>query len=72
MRKNNNVLIGAVVTLLQGCSVLQAPQMESPAVFLLDARPAVVARLPVRDLVLEINAPVARAGFDTPQIAYVR
>jgi len=67
------VLIGTILAMLMaGCTVLQSPQTENPSVFLLDARTAVVKRLPARDLVVAVNAPVARPGFDTPQIAYVR
>ena len=58
--------------LVAGCAALQPPRMESPALYLLDARPAATAKRPQRDLVLAVNPPTARPGFDTPQIAYVR
>ena len=58
--------------LMAGCTELQPPRVESPALYLLDAQLVAAARLPQRDLVLAVNPPSARPGFDTPQMAYVR
>ena len=62
-----------VLTMLTaGCAALQPPRVESPALYLLDARPAAAATRLQQDLVLAVNPPSARPGFDTAQIAYVR
>ena len=58
--------------LVAGCAALQPPRTESPALYLLDARPAASVTRPQRNLVLAVESPSARPGFDTPQIAYVR
>ncbi len=58
--------------LMAGCTALQPPRTEVPALYLLDARPAAAAKRPQQDLVLAVNPPSARPGFDTTQIAYVR
>ena len=62
----------ASALLLAGCSALQAPQVEDPHIYTLDARPALTARQTSRDLVLLVSMPRARPGFDTPQMAYLR
>ena len=73
MNSNKTAAISALLAMfIAGCSALQPPQMESPALYLLEARPAAPAKGPQRDLVLTVNPPSARPGFDTPQIAYVR
>lgn len=58
--------------LLTACTALQAPRSESPSLFLLDALPAIFAPRPQHGPVLAVDAPRARAGFATAQIAYVR
>lgn len=58
--------------LMASCAALQPPRVESPTLYLLEARPAAAAKRPQQDLVLAVNPPSARPGFDTPQIAYVR
>jgi len=60
------------VLLLAGCSALQAPQVENPHIYTLDARPALPARQTAGHLVLLVSMPRARPGFDTPQMAYLR
>lgn len=65
-------ILTALALLLAGCAALQPPRMESPARYLLDARPAASAQRPQRNLVLAVDPPSARPGFDTPQMAYVR
>ena len=62
----------AVVTLLAACTALQPPQAEQSSTYVLEAMPAAGAPRPKRDLVLEVSAPRARPGFDTPQIAYTQ
>lgn len=66
--------LGALVlaALVGGCTALQPAQVENPNLHVLDAR--VVADVgPVkRDLVLEVSAPRAWPGFDTPQMVYVQ
>ena len=58
--------------LLAGCTGLQAPQAESPRLYVLDARPALKTAQAKRDLVLAVGMPHARPGFDTPRMAYLR
>jgi cholesterol transport system auxiliary component len=58
--------------LASGCTALKPPRAESPALYLLDARPAAAARRAPQDLVLAVATPSARPGFDTAQIAYMR
>jgi len=73
MNSNQLIAISAMLaTLLAGCAAVQPPRMESPALYLLEARPAPAANGPQQNLVLAVNAPSARPGFDTPQMAYVR
>ena len=73
MNSNQLIAISAMLaTLLAGCAAVQPPRMESPALYLLEARPATAGKRPQRNLVLAVNPPSARPGFDTPQIAYVR
>ena len=58
--------------LLTGCTGLQPPQVESPRLYVLDARPAPKTAQAKRDLVLAVGMPHARPGFDTPRMAYLR
>lgn len=58
--------------LLAGCTALQAPHVESPHLYMLDARPAINPLRPNSNLVLAVSMPSAAPGFDTPQIAYQR
>ena len=60
------------VTLLAGCTGLQAPHVESTHLYVLDARPAINTAQLKRDLVLAVSMPRARPGFDTPRMAYLR
>jgi cholesterol transport system auxiliary component len=64
-------LLGGVL-LLSACSALQAPQTQTPTIYLLEAPPAAGPEQPKRDLVLAVSPPRAWPGFDTPQMAYVR
>ncbi|MCC6611719.1 MAG: membrane integrity-associated transporter subunit PqiC [Burkholderiales bacterium] len=57
--------------LLGGCAGMPSPQSEAPATFLLDARPAENPSRNQRDLVLAVGVPRARAGYDSPQIAFL-
>ncbi len=65
-------LILASAMLLAGCTGLHAPQVESPHLYVLDARPAIKAVQTKRDLVLAVSMPRAWPGFDTPQMAYLQ
>lgn len=65
-------LLLASVILLAGCTGLQAPHMESPSSYLLDAKTAIPATQTKRNLVLAVSMPRARPGFDTQRMAYVR
>lgn len=56
--------------LLAGCVGLPAPQGGSPDVYVLDALPAVQTPATRRDLVLAVNMPQARPGFETARMAY--
>ena len=60
----------AFTVLLAGCTALPAPHVESTHLYLLDAKPAINAAS--RHQVLAISMPIARPGFDTPQMAYQR
>ncbi len=57
--------------LLAGCVGLPEPQSSSPNIYVLDARPAVQTSTIKRDVVLAVNMPQARPGFETARIAYV-
>jgi len=60
----------AAVALLAACTALQPPESDHTSTYVLEANPAAGAPRPKRDLVLEVSAPRARPGFDTPQMAY--
>ena len=60
------------VAVAAGCtSILPAPR-ESPQLHVLGAPAIANVPGPPRDLVLEVAAPRAWPGFDTPQMAYVK
>lgn len=58
--------------LLAGCVGLSAPQGGTPDVYVLDAIPVVKPAAVKRDLVVAVNLPQARPGFETARIAYFR
>jgi cholesterol transport system auxiliary component len=62
----------AAVALLAACTALQPPAVEQTSTYVLEAMPVTGAPRPRRDLVLEVSAPRARPGFDTPQMAYTQ
>lgn len=62
----------AVAALLAACAAVQAPEGELASTYVLEAMPSAGAPPAKRDLVLEVAVPRARAGFDTPQMAYTR
>jgi cholesterol transport system auxiliary component len=64
--------LGALAAVLAGCTALQPPRVESPSLFVLAAEPVRKAARPQRSAVVEVAAPRAWPGFDTPQMAYVR
>lgn len=62
----------AAVALLAACTALPPPQVDPTSTYVLEAKPAAGAPQARRDLVLEVSAPRARPGFDTPQMAYTQ
>lgn len=62
----------ALAALIGACSALQPASVEPPRLHVLDGRPAAAPAAERRELVIEVSAPKARPGFDTPQIAYVQ
>ncbi len=62
----------ALALLAAGCAGLQPAPVASPTLHLLQAAAAVGPAPVQRDLVLEVAAPRAWPGFDTPQLAYVQ
>ncbi len=62
----------ALIATLTGCTGLQPPKVESPHLYLLEAKPVTNQKNIRSDLVLLVNTPVARPGFDTPKMAYLR
>lgn len=63
----------ACAILLAGCSgILHAPQVETPHIYVLDARAPVKTAQIKRNLVLAVSMPRARPGFDTYQMTYLR
>jgi cholesterol transport system auxiliary component len=62
----------AAVALLAACTALQPPPVDQASTYVLEAQPAAGAPRPKRDLVVEVSAPRARPGFDTPQMAYTQ
>jgi len=70
MRRLLTVLASAAV--LVACTGLQPQPTEQQSAFLLAAAPGAPPPHPKTDLVIEVAAPRARAGFDTNQMAYTR
>lgn len=62
----------AAIVLLAGCTGLPAPEVVEPSLYALDGQPAIAPAAARRNLVLAVETPRARPGFDTPQIAYVQ
>ena len=62
----------AAAALLAACAALQPPAADQASTFVLEAAPAAGAPRQRRDLVLEVAAPRARPGFDTPLMAYTQ
>lgn len=60
------------IALLAACTALQPPRAEVATLYLLEARPARTAAQPPRALVLAVETPHARAGYDTARMVYVR
>ena len=69
---NSNKTLALSAMLLAACTALQPPRVDYPALYLLDAQPAGAAKRAPRNLVLAVEAPRARPGFATAQMAYVR
>ena len=64
--------LAALLVLIGGCSPLQPVSVETPSLHMLEAKPIARVAADKRDLVLEVSAPRASPGFDTPQMAYVK
>lgn len=62
----------AAIALLAACAAVQPPEADRANTYVLDAMSAAGAPRPRRDLVLEVSAPRARSGFDTPMMAYTQ
>lgn len=61
----------SVLVLVGGCSEFAPKPAPEPNLYVLAAVPAAKAARSARDLVLEVSAPHAAPGFDTPRMAYV-
>jgi cholesterol transport system auxiliary component len=62
----------ALAAILVACTGLPSTQVENPNMYLLVAKPIGKAARIQRELVMEVTAPGAWPGFDTPQMAYVQ
>jgi len=62
----------AAAALLAACTALQPPEADRASIYVLETVPAAAAPRPTRDLVLEIESPRTRPGFDTPLMAYTQ
>ena len=62
----------ALLVLLGGCATLLPAPSPEPSLHLLAAAPSVAPSAVRRDVVLEVAAPRAAPGFDTPRMAYVQ
>jgi cholesterol transport system auxiliary component len=62
----------ATAALLAGCSGLQPAATDAGNTFVLQARPLAPRPGPASDAVVEVSAPRAWPGFDTPRMAYVQ
>ncbi len=58
-------------TLLAACSLWKPPASIPGRTYILDARPSITTPAATARGVLVLTLPIAYAGFDTPQIAYV-
>jgi cholesterol transport system auxiliary component len=65
-------LVLTSVLLLAGCTGLSAQPVTSQTIYVLEAQRATKPAQVKRDIVLAVNEPQTRPGFDTPQIAYVQ
>jgi len=70
MRRSLEAL--ACAGLLAACAGVQPQQVEKQNIYLLEARSATDLPHPKTDLVIEVEMPRARAGFDTDHMAYTR
>jgi cholesterol transport system auxiliary component len=75
MRRTRTLAAGALAisaVLLAGCVGMAPPHAEAPSIYVLDARPSEPPARPLRNVVLAVSVPRARAGYDTAQMAFVR
>jgi len=70
MSRSTAGLIAAA--LLAACTALQPPEPGRANIYVLETVPAAAAPRPKRDLVLEVEVPRARPGFDTSLMAYTQ
>jgi cholesterol transport system auxiliary component len=61
-----------LAVLLGGCAGLRPPQVENGNMYVLEAKPIAKIARARRDIVVEVSAPRASPGFETPRIAYVQ
>ncbi len=57
---------------MSGCTGLAAPKVTPTHLYLLDTRTSAATPPQYSKLIIAVNLPTARAGFDTPKIAYLR
>ncbi|HUN69993.1 MAG TPA: ABC-type transport auxiliary lipoprotein family protein [Burkholderiales bacterium] len=58
--------------LLAACAAVQPPEADRANTYILEPVSMAAPRRPKRDVVLEVSAPRARPGFDTPLMAYTQ
>ena len=58
--------------LLAACAAVQPPEADRANTYVLEPVSMAAPRRPKRDVVLEVSAPRARPGFDTPLMAYTQ
>lgn len=66
------VVVLACAGLLAACTGLQPQPALEQKTFLLEAGPAANPPHPIADLIIEVDMPRARAGYDSDQMAYTR
>ncbi len=68
------ILTLSVAAVLSGCGSLLPPPAPTEQVYVLEAAPAPSTAKPAtpRDIVLAVNPPRARAGYDSAQMVWVR
>ena len=62
----------AAAALLAACAAVQPPEADRANTYILEPVSTAAPQRPKRELVLEVSAPRARPGFDTPLMAYTQ